>query len=183
MASPAPWATGEALGAEAVAVALTDFTLSGAYVAPDRTQAVMQTGGDELEVRTIGNLSWTRVGDQWRDQVPGESPLLTPRIICDELIVTIAPSISDAQPARESLDGIAVTHYKTARASITHVSPLIGTVEGEYTVDLWIAEGGAWPAKLVIQSSSSGDTGASFQMTMELADVEDPGITVEEPEF
>jgi hypothetical protein len=180
-ASPTSSADPLAGAGNAIAQLLSDFTLTGAYVAPDRTQALLKLETDELEVRSIGDRSWVRVDDTWQDQSIDENPLLTPRTICDQVITAIAPSLRDPDPQSESLAGIAVTHYLAAQPIVAHLSPLIGTVAGEYTADIWIAEGGLWPAKLAIESTKTGSADPTFRMSMEVTDVEDPGITIEEP--
>ena len=167
--------------ANTIAQLLSNFNLTGAYVAPDRTQAILKLDTDELEVRSIGGRSWVRVGETWQDQSIDKNPLLTPRTICDQVITAIAPSLRDPDPQRESLAGIVVTHHRAAQPIVAHLSPLIGTVAGEYTADLWIAEGGLWPAKLAIESTKTGNADPTFRMSMEVTDVEDPGITIEEP--
>src|SRR3990172_11082516 len=53
---------------EALTDLFRDMELEGAYVAPDRSQAVLRFPGQELELRTIGDRSWVRVGGTWQDQ-------------------------------------------------------------------------------------------------------------------
>src|SRR5213593_363661 len=45
---------------------LSDFTIDGAYIAPDHTTAILRFQKDEVELRAIGSKSWERVGTSWR---------------------------------------------------------------------------------------------------------------------
>ena len=81
--------------AEALTGLFRDMELEGAFVAPDRSQAVLRFQGEDLELRTIGDNSWIRVGATWQEQpsTPGEEALLTPSSVCADLVRDLAPSL------------------------------------------------------------------------------------------
>lgn len=67
---------------------LSDFTIDGAYIAPDHTTAILRFQEDEVELRAIGNESWERLGTTWQ---PREDPiddiaLLTPDVVCNDTV-------------------------------------------------------------------------------------------------
>jgi hypothetical protein len=186
-ATPAP-----AFGAFATTLAalLSDFQIEGAYVAPDRRQAILEFQGDEVELRQIGDQSWERLGDAWGELEPGSGEIqdLTPRIVCEELVRNLAPSLDESSAQPDSVNGVSASRYALTRADLTELGNLLGLAAGadlpdEFQVDIWFAEDGKWPVKLDVRSQTTDPQGqlGSVELSMELRDVNDGGISIEPP--
>ena len=184
-------ATGEpGLGefAGTLAALLSDFSIEGAYVAPDRRQATLAFQGDEVELRQIGDEKWERLGDAWgslAEEAP-EIEELTPGVVCEELVTALAPSLDPLGPVEETVNGLAARRY-TGEADLARLGELLGVSAGtalpdEFAVSVWLAEGD-WPLKLEVRSRATDAQGqaGSVELTMELRDINDGGVAIEPP--
>jgi hypothetical protein len=186
-ATPAP-----AFGAFAntLAALLSDFKIEGAYVAPDRRQAILEFQGDEVELREIGDKRWERLGDAWGelDTASPDIQDLTPRVVCEELVRKLAPSLDGGTSREETVNGVAAQRYNLTKADLTQVGNLLGLAAGadlpdEFEVTAWFADDGGWPLKLEVHSQTTDQQGqpGSVQLSMQLRDVNDGGISIEPP--
>jgi hypothetical protein len=160
---------------------LSDFTLSGAYLAPDRSQAVLQFAGRELELRTIGERSWVRVEQTWREEAVSTPELLTPLVVCEEIAELTPAAVVEGEPGKEALGRIQATRYHLVHPDASTLGPMLGPVSGAYTMDIWLADGEQWPAQVLIQSRGEEDGGPEFRLSMDIRDAGEAGIRIEEP--
>ena len=181
-----PTPTPDALAdlSDALATLFSDFTLEGAFVEPDRSQAVLQFQDTELELRTIGAESWIRIDDRWQEGEPSTaipSDLLSPNVVCDDILTVVSSALESATPTADAAAGVDADRYRLDLAEASDLSPLLGEVSGDYRIDLWLARDGGWPARLLIQSRDAKGKGNAFQLSMELTDVGSDEIEIEEP--
>lgn len=184
--SPAP-----PLGAFAQALTdlFSDMQMEGAYVAPDRSQVILTVHGEKLELRSIGSRSWVQANGVWQEQQDtGDLTLLTPDVVCQDIVADLAPSLAGVQPQREDVNGVSADHYRLDKADVKRLPDLLGAGDSSslpqsFQVDLWLARQGGWPARLKINASDTDQQGRpmSIDLFMEFRDVNDPGIAVEPP--
>ncbi|MBI2912750.1 MAG: hypothetical protein HYY03_02380 [Chloroflexi bacterium] len=176
--------------AQALTSLFADMRMEGAYVAPDRSQAVLRFQDEEVEVRAIGDQSWLRVGNSWQEQESAAEPgsPLTPQTICDDTVKGLAPSLSAAQAERETINGVETDHYRLDQADLENLPGLLGSGAGsdlpqQFAVDVWLARDGRWPVRLNIGASDTNEQGQpiGLQLSMEFSDVNDPSIEIEPP--
>jgi len=184
--------TAPALGAFAntLAALLSDFSIDGAYVAPDRRQAILEFQGDEVELREIGDKRWERLGDTWGELEPGSPEIedLTPSVVCEEVVLDLASSLDRSSAQKEAVNGVSASRYSLSEADLAELGELLGGVAGadlpdDFQVDIWFADEGEWPLKLDVRSQTTDQQGlpGSVQLTMELRDINDGGISIEPP--
>src|SRR3990172_5731999 len=140
---------------EALTDLFRDMELEGAFVAPDRSQAVLRFPGQELELRTIGDRSWVRFGATWQDQEspPGEDAILTPAAVCADLVEGLAPSLAAGSGEEEVVNGIETVHYRLDQADLNGLPALPGQsgeegLPSEVGVDGWLGRTEGWPVRL-----------------------------------
>ena len=170
--------------ADALTALFSDFTLEGAYVAPDRSQAILHFQDEELEVRSIGGQSWLRIGNTWQEEEPMDGKLLTPEVICEDIVAEVIGSLGRADSEGETVNGTLADHYHLDEAQLRQLPDLLGTdLPERYALDLWLAKQGTWPVRLRIESSDVNEMGQplGFALTMDVRDVGDRGISVEPP--
>lgn len=175
--------------AEELARLLSDMRLEGAFVAPDRSQTVMRFQGEEIELRVIGERSWLRVGSRWEEQAapPGPDDLLTPRLLCRELVQGLGPSLAAAEAQEETVNGVESVRYRLDRADLQGLAGLLGYGDRElprrFAVEVWLAREGGWPVRLRIAAADQDEGGQpmGLELFMEFRDVNDPGIRIEPP--
>jgi hypothetical protein len=174
--TPAPLAA----FAEALAQLFSDFSLEGAYVAPDRTQAVLNFQDDELELRIIGDEAWVRTGDTWQPDETSAEDVLTPLVLCNEVISEIRASLRPVESDAVDVNGLQAHHYELDPEATQDLPSLLGQdISGGYTVELWLAEEGGWPAQFIVESSNGG--APAFRLVMSVYDVGDEEIEIVEP--
>jgi hypothetical protein len=183
---------GPALSAYATSLAalLSDFQIDGAYVAPDRRQAVLNFRGDQVEVRGVGEQQWERFGETWR-ALGSEAPAvqdLSPEVVCSDLVAGLAPGLVRSTSAEEEVNGVLAQRHTIDETNVDQLGTLLGLETGaelpsQFRVDVWLASDGNWPVRLDIRSQTAdAQLGAgAVQFVMELRDVDNPGILIETP--
>ncbi len=157
---------------------LSDFTIDGAYVAPDHTTAILRFQKDEVELRAIAGKTWERLGGRWQEQQDTAThlTLLTPDVVCNDTVRGLAPSFAGVKAQDDTTNGIATRHYHLDRADIVLPAGARSVVPESYQVDLWLAKDGLWPVRLDVETTATNE-----RFLMEFRDVNDPGIRIEPP--
>ena len=177
--------------ADTLTALLSDFQISGAHVAPDRTQAILQFQEDEVELRAIGDRRWERFGATWEEQEAGSPDIgfLTPAVVCTDVVLEIAGGLDGSMTESEIVNGLETNRYTLDKADLSQLPELLGAAPGtelpdEFKVDVWLAKDGEWPVKLDINAEDTDEQGnpISMNLFMELRDVNDRGISIEAPE-
>lgn len=177
--------------ADALAALFSDLQLEGAYVAPDRTQVVLEFEGEELEWRAIGDQGWVRFGDEWEEQTtPNTDSVLTPEIVCEDIVSDLAGTIEDAEAEEETVNGIETLRYSLGQEDIVQLPELLGgdaiaEIPEDIQFDVWLSKEGLWLVKLNVSATDRDEDGEPVELSleMELLDVNDEEITIEPPEL
>jgi hypothetical protein len=166
----------------------SDLTMTGAYVAPNRSQAVLQIGEDEVELRVIGDNAWVRIGNHWtEEEVTDDLGLLTPEVVCRDVVQSTARSLEDLDFTRETVNGIDTDHYSLDEAGLQTLPGLPGAGAGDlpenFRVDVWVVHGGEWPVRMVIHSEDVDEHGnpAGLDLSLDFTNINDPSIKIESP--
>jgi len=176
--------------ADALEALFSDLKLEGAFLAPDKTQAVLRFKDEELELREVGARSWIRVGNNWEEQdaAADEDTILTPDVVCRDIVHEIAPSLDNSESERETINSIATDHYRLDKADIKRLPELLGAgpeteLPDRFQVDVWLAREGRFPVRLDIGAEDTDEQGnpIGLSLYMEFRDLNDPGISIEPP--
>lgn len=184
--------TEEPLGALASIVLglFRDLKVEGAFVAPDRSRAILEVGGEEVEVRTIGDRSWVRFGDVWQEETaPTEVVFLSPQTMCEEMVPELRALLANAPWSPQTINGVPARHYHLDEADVPGLAGLLGAAEDaelpeEFRVDFWLAERGGWPVRLQMEASGRDEQGppVNLELFLELRDLNSPDIEIEPPQ-
>jgi hypothetical protein len=163
--------------------------LEGAFVAPDRSQALLRFQDQELELRTIGDKSWIRQGATWQEQEPpSEDAVLNPASVCADLVEDLAPSLAAGSGEEEVVNGIETIHYRLDKADLKGLPELLGRsgeegLPSEFAVDVWLERNDGWPVRLEVAAADTDEEGQplSLELIMEFSDIDDPTIEIEPP--
>lgn len=173
---------------DALTALFSDIELEGAYVAPDRTQVVLTFEGEELEWRSIGERNWVRFEDEWEEQPPGDDDILTPQIVCDDIVEDLTVSFDGVGAEEETVNGVETYHYALGREDIERLPDILGgagtdDVPEEIEFDIWLAQDGLWLMKIAVEATDADEDGQPVRLSlgMELRDVNDDGIAIEPP--
>jgi len=185
-ATPAPPLT--AFAAQLTAL-LSDFSIDGSHVAPDRTQAILQFQQDRINIRAIGDKHWVWVGGVFQEQPASEeATLLTPEVVCSDIVAQISEALEDTDSDDEAVNGIEAKRYTLSEADLQSLPGLLGAngaadLPESFQVDVWLAKDGHWPVRLIVESrdAEQGQAIGSLSVSMEIRDINDPGIIIEPP--
>jgi hypothetical protein len=176
--------------ADSLSAILSDFKIDGAYVAPDRRQAVIDFGGDQMELRVVGGKRWERFGSGW-GTLGADTPSignLAPDVVCTELVADLAPGLSRVAAEEEDINGVPVHHFAVDETNIEWLPALLGLEDGkqlpqQFSVEAWFASDGDWPVRLDVCSQANDSQGATgtVEFGMVMRDVNDSGIKIEAP--
>ena len=166
-----------------------DSQWEGAFVAPDRSETLVRSGGQELELRTIADKSWIRVGAIWQEQDPPENNVLPALAsLCADMVEELAPSLTAATGEGDVVNGIETVHYRLSEAELKGLPELLGRsgeegLPSEFSVDVWLERDDGWPVRLQIAASDSDEQGRpiSEEWFIEFSDIDDPSIEIEPP--
>ena len=189
---PTAKATGEPLSAfaDALTALFTDMRLDGAVVSPDRSQVVLRFQDEELELRSIEDKSWVRIGATWHEQdLEGEqSGLLTPEAVCQDTVSDLVSNLRGVGAQQETINGIETDHYRLDEADLKNLPGLLGTggttnLPQRFRVDLWLARDGRWPVRLQVAAADKDDSGepTGLELFMEFRDINNPDIAIDPP--
>jgi hypothetical protein len=168
---------------------LSDVEGEGAFVAPDQSAILMRSGTEELEVRTIAEQSWVRLGATWQEQEPpGPGDLITPASVCADQVQGLAPALSKAKGEADTVNGIETVHFQLDETDLAGDPDLQGPsgeegVPDDLSVDIWLEKEAGWPVRLqtsLTDTDENGDT-ISQDLFMEFLDINDPDIEIEPP--
>ena len=167
---------------------LSDYSIRGAFVSPDRSQVTLEFHEEEaVELRSIGGRVWERFGDVWNETQAVDIEALMPRRLCDYVLPDLAEQLAGTRGAEEVVNGELTRRYSARRSTLQLPGILwSGGAEGgfsQFDVAVWLADDGRWPAKLEITGQEAAAPGApaGVRVAMELSNVNDETIVVEAP--
>ena len=169
------------------ALAPNDITLSGAVVAPDRTQLKLEANGQAFETITIGSDTWLRVaGGAW-NKTTGTSPF---SFSLDDFCRANLASIDTAgvQPTRETLAGQSVLRYEFDRKALAKLNTSLGQagssadLPANAKMTVWVTEKERWPVRLILTGGQSGGNDPNFiALEFTLSDLNASSVRIDAP--
>ena len=166
-----------------------DSQWEGAFVAPDRSETLVRSGGEELELRTIGDKSWIRVGATWQEQEPPSNNVLPALAsLCADMVEELASSLAAATGEEDVVNGIETVHYRLSEADLKELPELMGrsgeeALPSKFVMDVWLERNDGWPVRLEVAASDVDKEGRpiSEEWFIEFSDIDDPTIEIEPP--
>lgn len=149
----------------AAAVALDNVRFSGAFVAPDRSQAKVELAGQSFETVRIGADTWTRfgTGDWVKGNVGGAAPLFSPDDFCSGSLVQLNRTDlarAGVKATKERVNGMDALRYEFDKQAIQRLERLFGgqsdlqSLPDNLKLTLWVTEKEHWPVKVVLSGEA-----------------------------
>jgi len=168
-----------------------DMKMEGAVIAPDRSSMEMTVGGHEFgSFVQIGSQSWMKVAGltDWTEEPASEDSefLFSPMDFCETAEEDLSSALSGLEGENETVNGIETVHYHLDQADLTFFQEFLGGTEDlpdEFNMDVWLAEDGDWPVRMIFAASGEDDDGQSlsFDISIEFKDFNDSSIKIEPP--
>ena len=168
-----------------------DMKMEGAVIAPDRSSMEMTVGGHEFgSFVQIGSQQWMKVAGltDWTEEPASEDSefLFSPMDFCETAEEDLSSALSGLEGENETVNGIETVHYHLDQADLTFFQEFLGGTEDlpdEFNMDVWLAEDGDWPVRMIFAASGEDDDGQSlsFEISIEFKDFNDSSIKIEPP--
>ena len=170
-----------------LAALLSDLAIEGAYVAPDRTQAILRFQQNQLEVRAIGEKTWVTVDGRFQErEASGRRGGIDAGCRLQGRGAGNTASLEDVKSEARHDQRRRGEALHSARHDLESLPELLGAssdadLPEKFQVNLWLAEEGRWPVRLDIGAQDVDDQGQIIGLTlnMEFRDVNDPGIGID----
>ena len=178
---------------EGLAALFSDIEISGAFVAPDKSQMQMSLGGngEEMGAIVIGDRTWSRFGDEWTESPEGamDVEFFSPEDLMGSIIDEEA--LVGAETGREKVNGVDTLHYAVTETNLGRLTELFGAdLQGselveEITIDLWLTEDGDYPTRIAAEMAGKDEEGRDMRVELEMniTDLNDPDIEIEPPQM
>jgi hypothetical protein len=133
----------------------------------------------DIGYRVIGDKAWVSLGDAWM-ATPAEDAQATIESLAPEKLLGSFSSVPGLVPVGdETRNGVATTHYQASGPDIgAMMGSSLGLPDATWTVDFWVAKDGGYAVGYsVVGESATG----SFEMTLDVSEIDNPANTVEPP--
>jgi hypothetical protein len=166
-----------------------DYRIDADFVAPDRTQALVNSGAGDLPILVIGQDVWIqlRAGAWTRPQYPTTVPYQPPDV-CQALLPEL--DLSSLESQEEEANDVKTVHYALpetpagqALAKIFGLDSDVALLIGKLDADLWLAKKDGWPVRMEIGGSGLYADGRELRvhLLVDIKDANSDDITVEPP--
>jgi hypothetical protein len=166
-----------------------DYRIDADFVAPDRTQALITSGGSELPMIIIGQDSWVHLGDAgWR---PPEYPTplpYQPADVCQAVFPEL--DLSAFEPQEEDANDVATLRYTLSQVPAGQALAKIFGPESDMALliskldaDVWLAKKDGWPVRMDISAVGVYGDGRELRahLLIDIKDANSGDIKVEPP--
>lgn len=141
----------------------------------------MGTAAQPMDIgyRVIGDKAWVSLGDAWME-TPAEDAQSTIESLAPEKLLGSFSSVTGlVAVGEETRNGVATTHYRASGAELgAAMGSSLGLSDATWTVDFWVAKDGGYAVGYsVVGESATG----SFEMTLDVSEIDNPANTVEPP--
>jgi hypothetical protein len=156
--------------------------ISGAFVAPDKTESHMSISGvdQELVLTVIGDQEWVSMGDMAIGPIAamGDISDLDFASMMWQGFSAEAGGLTCASEKQETVNGVATRYCAIDSATFEQLTALFGGTEETGNVDqmdleMWLAEDGGWPVRVRVHVAGTDDTGQEYdaKLDMDITDV------------
>jgi len=168
---------------------LFEYAIDAAFVAPDRTEAVITAGsGSSFIMIVIGDQAWVQLAGNWRASPQQSKIPYEPPDICAAVLPDL--DLSQVEPQEEKVNDVKSLHYTFSQLSSpeamakifgpgSDMDILIKTLD----VELWLAEKDEYPVRLDIGGSGLYADGRELRvhLSVDIRDANSGDIRVEPP--
>jgi len=168
---------------------LFEYAIDAAFVAPDRTEAVITAGSENsFTMIVIGDQAWVELEGNWTPAPEQAKIPYRPSDICEAVLFDL--DLSQVEPQEGKVNDVKSLHYTFSQASSpqamakifgagSDMDILIKTLD----VELWLAEKDEWPVRLDIGGSGFYADGRELRVhvSIDVRDANSGDIRVEPP--
>lgn len=173
-----------------------DFLLTqvfaGSFEGPDRFQIEVETPSEEgagtVSHIIVGDQAWTNIGTATGWVMADFPNAFPPSAVCLSILTGV--DFSGLSFSAETVNGQETRHVTIDEAQLDTAVALFGSESDMgrllaiYDLEIWLAEDGGWPARMVAKSTGTYPSGRqlSMEISLEIKDVGSDDISIEPPE-
>jgi hypothetical protein len=141
----------------------------------------MGAEGQKLEMgyRLIGDKAWVSLGDAWMESPAEDAQKTIDSFAADKMLGSFASVGGLTAVGEETRNGVETVHYSAPADVVGQaLGTSIGLADATWSMDFWVAKDAGYAvAYAVVGKGASG----SFEMTLDVTDINNPANAVEEP--
>ena len=133
----------------------------------------------EMGYRLIGDKAWVSLGGGWTESPADDAQKMIDSFAADKMLGSFAGVSGLTAVGDETRNGIETVHY-SAPADVVGkaLGTTIGLADATWSMDFWVAKDAGYAVSYaVLGKGASG----SFEMTLDVSDINSPANTVEAP--
>jgi hypothetical protein len=155
---------------------LSDIKAEGAFVSPDKVDAKMSFGGEEVSFIQIGNRSWTKSGSTWKEEpVTGPLGLDLGLGSPTDFLTEFLPGevLRGAKTSKERMNGVDTTRYSFDKAALEKLVAESGEDVADFQkvskakLDVWLSAENI-PMKVLMDIAGEDKDGQDMGMRLEM---------------
>ncbi len=148
--------------------------------AADMTMS-MGTAEQTLDVgyRVIGDKAWVSLGSGWIETPAEDAQKTIDSLAPDKMLGSFSGLTGLTPVGEETKNGVETVHYTASGEELgASMGSALGLPDATWTVDFWVAKDGGYAVSYAIVGESAN---GSFEMTLDVTDINDPANAVEPP--
>jgi hypothetical protein len=129
--------------------------------------------------RLIGDKAWVSLGDSWTETSAADAQKTLDSFAPEKMLGSFSGTPGLTAVGDETRNGVETVHYSASGDAIgAAIGSSLGLPGADWTVDFWVAKDAGYAVGYAISGKNA--TG-SFDMTLDVSDINSPSNTVEPP--
>jgi hypothetical protein len=133
----------------------------------------------DLGYRVIGDQAWISLGGSWMETPAEDAASVIDSLAADKMLGSFSGVSGLAPVGEETRNGVATVHYAASGASLSGIlGSSTGLPNATWTVAFWVAKDAGYAVGYAVVGKSAD---GSFEMTLDITDINSPANKVEPP--
>lgn len=133
----------------------------------------------EIGYRLIGDQAWVSLGSGWIESPAEDAQQSIDSLAPDKMLGSFSGLTGLTPVGEEAKNGVETIHYTASGEELgAMIGSSLGLPDSEWTVDFWVAKDGGYAVSYSVVGEGSG---GSFEMTLDVTDINNPANAVEPP--
>lgn len=129
--------------------------------------------------KVIGDKAWVSLGDAWMETPADDAQSTIDSLAPDKMLGSFSSVTGLAPVGDETKNGVATTHYSASGEELgAAMGTALGLADATWTVDFWVAKDGGYAVSYSVKGEGAK---GSFEMTVDVTEIDNPANTVEPP--
>jgi len=133
----------------------------------------------EMGYRLVGDQAWVRIGDSWMESSAADAQSTIDSFAADKMLGSFSGVSGMTAVGDETKNGIETTHYSASADAVGRaLGSSIGLPDATWSMDFWVAKDAGYAVAYAVEGKGAS---GSFEMTLDVTDINNPANAVEKP--